>query len=205
MTSQAVVDLENRIRLAIQEHWKAFLIEGVLLVLLGLGALVVPALASLAVTIFLGWVFLVSGAVGLALTIWARPTPGFWWSLLSALLAIGAGAILLARPAQGTLTLTIILAIYFLLEGIFTIAYALEHRRGLSERWGWMLGSGIVDLILAAVILAKLPGSADWVLGLLVGIDLVFGGGALIGMALAARNAARLRTDCGWGQLPGSV
>lgn len=202
MASQDVVGLENTIRLAVQEHWKAFLIEGVILVLLGLTALVVPAVAAVAVAILLGWLLLISGFAGLALTIWARRTPGFWWSVLSALLAVGTGIILLAQPSQGVLTLTIVVAAYFLAEGVFTIVYALDHRRELSERWNWVLVSGILDLVLAGAIFAGLPGSANWALGLLIGIEMVFGGAALIGVALAARNAARLRTDCGWGQLP---
>jgi uncharacterized membrane protein HdeD (DUF308 family) len=205
MTSQDVAGLQDRIRAAIQLHWKAFLIEGILLVVLGLAAIIVPALAGLAVTILLGWLFLVAGVVGLAMTFWARQMPGFWWSLLSALLAAGAGIVLLARPAQGTLTLTIIVGAYFLAEGVFTIMYALEHRRELSERWGWLLASGAVDLILAGIIIAGLPGSALWAIGLLVGIDMAFGGVSLIGMALAARDADRLRTHCDWGQTPGGA
>ncbi len=134
---------------AVREHWKAFLFEGILLVVLGLAAIIVPPLASLAVTIFLGWMFLVSGIAGLALTFWARQMPGFWWSLISAVLAIGAGVILLARPVQGTLTLTIVVGAYFLAEGVTTIMYALEHRRELSERWSWLLVAGIVDILIA--------------------------------------------------------
>ena len=202
MTSQNIAGLSDSIRAAIQLHWKAFLIEGILLVILGLAAIIVPSIASVAITIFVGSLFLISGAVGLALTFWARQMPGFWWSLLSALLAIVAGIVLLARPIQGTLTLTIILGIYFLAEGVFTIMYALEHRRELSERWGWLLASGILDLLLAGLIIAGLPGTALWAIGLLVGIDMLFGGACLIGMALAARNADRLRTHCGWGQTP---
>ena len=203
MTSQDVAGLQDRIRAAVQLHWKAFLIEGILLVVLGLIAIIVPPLASLAITIFLGALFLIAGVVGLAMTFWARQMPGFWWSLLSAVLAIGAGIVLLARPAQGTLTLTIIVGAYFLAEGVLTIMYALEHRRELSERWGWLLASGAVDLILAGIIIAGLPGSALWAIGLLVGIDMAFGGVSLIGMALAARDADRLRTHCDWGQTPG--
>ena len=202
MTSQNIAGLSDSIRAAIQLHWKAFLIEGILLVILGLAAIIVPSIASVAITIFVGSLFLISGAVGLALTFWTREMPGFWWSLLSALLAIVAGIVLLARPIQGTLTLTIILGIYFLAEGVFTIMYALEHRRELSERWGWLLASGILDLLLAGLIIAGLPGTAVWAIGLLVGIDMLFGGASLIGMALAARNADRLRTHCGWGQTP---
>jgi uncharacterized membrane protein HdeD (DUF308 family) len=204
MTSQDIASLRDRIRAAIQLHWKAVLIEGIVLVVLGLAAIIVPALASLAITIFLGWLFLVSGVVGLAMTLWARQMPGFWWSLLSALLALGAGIVLLARPAQATLTLTIVVSAYFLAEGVFRIMYALAHRSELSERWSWLLASGAVDLILAGIIIAGLPGSALWVIGLLVGFDMAFAGISLIGMALAARDADRLRTHCGWGQTPGA-
>ena len=182
-----LANMQSKVNAAVREHWKAFLFEGVLLVVLGLGAIIVPPLASLAVTIFLGWMFLVSGIAGLALTFWARQMPGFWWSLVSAVLAIGAGIILLARPVQGTLTLTIVVGAYFLAEGVATIMYALEHRRELSERWSWMLVAGIVDIVIAGLIISGLPGSALWAVGLLVGINLLFGGATLIGMALAAR------------------
>jgi uncharacterized membrane protein HdeD (DUF308 family) len=186
---QDVARLQSEVTAAVHEHWKAFLIEGILLVVLGLAAMIVPPLASLAVTIFLGWMFLISGIAGLALTFWARGMPGFWWSLVSAVLAIIAGGILLARPVQGVLTLTIVVGAYFLAEGVTSIMYALEHRRELSERWSWMLFAGILDILISAMIITGLPGSAEWAIGLLVGINLLFGGASLIGMALAARKA----------------
>src|SRR5438552_19010382 len=104
--------LQSRMRAAVHEHWMAFLIEGILLVVLGLAAMIVPPVASLAVTIFLGWMFLISGIAGLALTFWARQMPGFWWSLISAALAIGAGVSLLAGPVQGTLPLPRVVGAY---------------------------------------------------------------------------------------------
>jgi uncharacterized membrane protein HdeD (DUF308 family) len=77
---------------------------------------------------------------------------------------------------------------YFLAEGETTIMYALEHRRELSERWSWLLVAGLMDILIAGIIIiAGLPGSALWAVGLLVGISLSFGGASLIGMALAAR------------------
>jgi uncharacterized membrane protein HdeD (DUF308 family) len=94
----------------------------------------------------------------------------------------------LARPIQGTLTLTIVVGAYFLAEGVTSIMYALEHRKELSRRWGWMVAAGIMDIIVAGIIVAGLPGSALWAIGLLVGINLLFGGASLIAMALAARN-----------------
>ena len=184
-----ISNLQSHVSAAVREHWKAFLFEGILLVILGLAAIIVPPLASLAVTIFLGWLFLISGIAGLALTFWARQMPGFWWSLISALLAIAAGFVLLTRPVQGTLTLTIVVGVYFLAEGVATIMYALEHRRELSQRWSWLLVAGLMDIIIAAIIIAGLPGSAVWAIGLLVGINLLFGGATLIGVALAAHAA----------------
>lgn len=181
-----ISNLQSRMNAAVREHWKAFLIEGILLAILGLAAIIVPPLASLAVTIFLGWLFLISGIAGLALTFWARRLPGFWWSLVSAVLAIVAGFILLTRPTQGILTLTIVVGVYFVAEGVATIMYALEHRRELSRRWSWLLVAGFMDIIIAAIIIAGLPGSAVWAVGLLVGINLLFGGATLIGVALAA-------------------
>lgn len=180
--------LQSEMRAAVREHWKAFLIEGILLVILGLAAIIVPPLASLAVTIFLGWMFLISGVAGLVLTFWARAMPGFWWSLISAILAIIAGIILLAQPVRGIYALTLVIGVYFLAEGVATIMYALEHRRELSERWAWLLVAGIVDIVIAFIIISGLPGSAAWAIGLLVGINLVFGGASLIGMAMAARQ-----------------
>ncbi len=182
-------DFERAIKSALHTHWVLFLIEGLVLVLLGAIAIVVPPLATLTYTILIGWVFLISGAVGLVTTFWMRHAPGFWWSLLSAVIAIFAGLLLLGWPVTGALSLTLVLTAFFIVEGIASIMYAIEHRNQLSGRWGWMLLSGIVDLILAAIIIAGLPGTAAWALGLLVGINMLFGGAAMIGMALAARHA----------------
>ena len=180
--------LRSAVSSSIQEHWVLFLIEGIILVILGLAAIIVPPIATLAVAIFLGWLFLVSGIVGLVTTFWMRHAPGFWWSLLSAVLGIVVGIVLIGWPVSGAISLTLVLIVFFIIEGVASIMFALEHRRELSGRWGWMLASGIVDLILAAIILAGLPLSAAWAIGLLVGINMVFGGSALIAMALHARS-----------------
>jgi uncharacterized membrane protein HdeD (DUF308 family) len=184
-----VEKMQAAVSATVKAHWKAFLFEGIVLAVLGLAAMIVPPLASLAVTIFLGWMFLISGIAGLFVTFWARQMPGFWWSLFSAALAVLAGLILIARPVQGILTLTIVVGAYFLAEGVATIMYALEHRRELSERWSWLLAAGLMDILIAFLIISGLPGSAEWAIGLLVGINLVLGGASLIGMALAARKS----------------
>jgi uncharacterized membrane protein HdeD (DUF308 family) len=186
--SEDTARLQVKLNAAIQNHWKAFLFEGILFVVFGLAAIILPPLAGLVITILLGWMFLINGVAGLLFSFWARQAPGFWWSLLSAVLALVAGIVLLARPVEATLTLTIVVGAYFLAEGVATIMYALEHRRELTQRWGWMLAAGLADLLVAFVILSGLPGSALWAIGLLVGINLVFGGSSLIAMALAARK-----------------
>jgi len=185
--SDRAQDLRRRFAGALHEHWVLFLIEGILLVVLGILALLAPVIASLAATVFFGWILLFSGIIGLVTTFRARHAPGFWWSLLSALLGIVAGILLLVWPRQGTLSLTAVLIAFLLIEGVLSIMYALEHRTGLSGRWGWMLASGILDVVLGVLLLLGLPGTALWALGLLLGLNLLFGGWALILMALHAR------------------
>ena len=174
---------------SLREHWRLFLVEGIILVVLGLAAIIIPPIATLAVELVFGWLFLFSGIVGAITTFMMRQAPGFWWSLVSAILAIAVGVMLLLWPLSGVLTLTLVLVAFFIIEGLASIMFALEHKRELSGRWGWMLASGIIDLILAGVIIAGLPVTAVWALGLLVGINMVLGGTALIGMALHAREA----------------
>lgn len=188
MNKPDIEQMQRAVATSLHEHWVLFLVEGIILVILGLAAIVIPHIATLAVEILFGWLFVISGSVGLITTFWMRQAPGFWWSLVSAILGIAVGIVLLLRPLSGVLSLTLVLIAFFVIEGIASIMFALEHKRELSGRWGWMLASGIIDLILATVILAGLPGTAAWAIGLLVGINMVFGGSALIAMALHARE-----------------
>ena len=174
---------------SIHDHWGLFLTEGIILSLLGLAAIVLPPVAGLVATVLLGWLFLIAGVVGLIATLRARQAPGFGWSLLSALVAVIAGGALLWNPLQGLVTLTFVLTAFFVVDGILIIALAIAHRRELSGKWEWMMLNGVVDLVLAAIIISGLPGTITWALGLLVGIDMMFGGASLIAMALEARKA----------------
>lgn len=184
------VRIQTTLANSLHTHWRLFLVEGVVLLILGILAIVVPPIATFAVEVLIGWLLLISGIVGLIATLRTRGAPGFWWSLLSAILGIVAGVVLLRWPLSGALSLTLILTAFLTIEGVASIFYALEHKRELSGRWGVMLFSGIVDLVLAGMIFAGLPGTAAWAIGLLIGINLVFGGAALIAMALHARNSA---------------
>jgi uncharacterized membrane protein HdeD (DUF308 family) len=176
---------------AVRVHSMLFIAEGIILVLFGALAIFLPLFATITVTIILGWIFLATGILGLIMTFRARRAPGFWWSLVSALVAIAVRLILLAQPIAGALSLTLVLIVFFIVEGGATIMYALEHRRELTGRWELVLVSGIIDFVIASIILAGFPGTAAWALGLLVGIDMIFGGVALVAIAVHARSAAR--------------
>ncbi len=173
---------------SMHEHWGLFLAEGIILSLLGLAAIIVPPLAGIVTTIFLGWLFLIAGIVGIIATMRARQAPGFGWALLSALVALIAGGVLLWNPLQGLITLTYVLTAFFILDGLLLIVLAISHRREFSGKWQWMMVNGVIDLVLAAIVISGMPGSLLWVLGLLVGIDMIFGGATLIAMALDARQ-----------------
>ena len=147
-----------------------------------LAAIPVLFIATQALTIVFGWLFLISGVVGLFSTFScarrrasggrrSRPT-----SPSSPLASCWPGR----SPGR---SLTFLLIIFFVIEGFATIIFAIDHRANLFGRWGWMLASGIVDLILAVIIFACMPSSAIWAIGLLLGINMVFGGTAMIGMA----------------------
>jgi len=191
LNQDAMERVQAKVTKSLQAHSTLFLVEGILLLVLGILSIIVPQVATIAVSILIGWLILVSGIVGLISTFMMRSAPGFGWSLLSAVLATVAGGILLWSPLNGALTLTLILTVILALEGIFSILYAFEHRRELSGRWGMMLVSGILDLILAAFIFLGLPATAAWAIGTLVGINLIFGGVAMITMALHARSQAK--------------
>jgi uncharacterized membrane protein HdeD (DUF308 family) len=192
MSNEALPDLDGirrRFGIAIHAHWKLFLAEGIVMMILGLLAIAVPEVATLAITIFIGWLFFVGGIFRTISVLQHRDMPGFVWSLLTALLAIVLGLVLVLRPISGVLTLTIALVAFFIIEGISAILLALEHRRHLPS-WGWVLFSGLVDLLLAFLIWDGWPSSAGWAIGLLVGINMVFVGLSLIMTALAARTMA---------------
>jgi uncharacterized membrane protein HdeD (DUF308 family) len=187
MSNQTDVDaLRRQLALTIQAHWKLFLAQGIVMMVLGFLAVAVPILATLAVEIFVGWLFFVAGLFR-AVWVWrSRQTPGSAWSLLTAVLAVVLGLVLILRPLAGVLTLTMVLVAFFIIEGIFSIVAAIEHRRHMRS-WGWVLFSGIIDLLLAYLIWQGWPSSASWAIGLLVGINMLFLGLSLVMTALAAR------------------
>jgi uncharacterized membrane protein HdeD (DUF308 family) len=157
------------------------------MMVLGLLAVTEPVIATFAVEIFLGWLFLAGGIVGLTGVFAGRRIPGFWWWIVIALLAITIGAYLIWQPRAGILSLTLAAAIFFGAQGIAQFVIAIGHR-AVFVSWVWMLLSSVVNFGLATIILSGTLGTAAWTLGLMFGINLFMWGLALIVTALACRK-----------------
>lgn len=162
-------------------------IAGTLIALAGIAALAYPTMASVAVEYFVGWMLILGGVFGLIALIHSRSALGFLWNLITSLLAIVAGALLLNRPITGVLYLTLVLTIYFFAQGLTLIVAAFDYRGRVPGGWGWLLFAGIVDLLLGAAVVAGLPGSATWALGVIAGINLLCWGVALVSFAFSVR------------------
>jgi uncharacterized membrane protein HdeD (DUF308 family) len=180
----------------IHDHWILFLIQGVILAALGLLAIGAPLFATVVAVKMAGWLFLIGGIVGIVTFFTGRDVPGSIWSFLTAALAIVAGIYLLRHPFIGMLSLTLVLAAFFAAQGVTQIFAALAHRRALRS-WGWVLLSGIIDIVLAGIIMAGWPQTSAWVLGLLVGVNLFMYGWALIMTSIASRTVPE-RTISGY-------
>jgi uncharacterized membrane protein HdeD (DUF308 family) len=182
------LDTQRGIGETLRAHWRLFLFQGVIMIGLGVLAIAAPVWATLAVDVYVGWLFLISGVIGLVAMFSARSVPGFLWTFVTALLSVAVGALLLWRPVEGVLSLTIVLTAFFIVEGIFQAVAALIYRDGMPGSWGWLLVSGLADLALAAIVIMGWPGTAVWMLGLLVGINLLTSGWAVVMVALGARD-----------------
>jgi uncharacterized membrane protein HdeD (DUF308 family) len=171
---------------ALSRNWGWLLALGILMIILGAIAIAAPVVATIAVQFMLGWLLVISGIAEGIHAFMAQGWRGFLLELLSAVLYLAVGILLLVNPLEGALALTIVLAVFLIVEGIFKIITALRVRD--HDGWGWLLASGIVSVILGVLIWAEWPASGLWVIGLLVGIQLLFTGWALVMVALAARR-----------------
>jgi uncharacterized membrane protein HdeD (DUF308 family) len=176
---------------ALRAHSTWYIAYSIIMILLGLFAIAAPMVATLAVGLTVGWLLLFGGVSGLfAVYSAGRSAPGFGWNLLIAIVYVLAGLSLLISPIAGVVTLTIILAAYLLAGGVARILMAFGYRSNVPTAWGWVLFSGVVDVVLAVIIISGMPGTAIWVLGLLVGINLLMMGISILMVALAVRRAA---------------
>ncbi|MGD9126006.1 MAG: HdeD family acid-resistance protein [Planctomycetia bacterium] len=180
---------------SLQSNWGWFLALGISLVVVGALAVCLPAIAT-EITIFaLGWLLIVGGVIQAIHAFTAGKWGGTVWELLTAILYGVVGILLLANPVLSMFALTIFLVAFLLIEGLFQIVTAFQVRNNSS--WGWVLFSGVVAIILAGMIWSNMPGDALWVLGLLVGVNIIFSGWGMTMVALAARDETTQTTTQG--------
>ena len=163
-----------------------YLVQGVLLMAAGFLAIIYPAISSVAVIVLLGWLLIISGALQGISLIGAGQVPHFWLQLISVILAVLIGFLFLRDPEQGLLTITLLLIVFFMIEGISKIVFALTIRP--FPNWGWVLASGLVGIALSVLLWASLPVTALWLIGLLMGIELISIGAATAYMAWKIRQ-----------------
>lgn len=169
----------------LRRNWGWALLLGIIFILLGITAISTSVLTTVVSMFFLGAILLTGGIVQIIYAFWVRKWSGFFLSLLAGILYGVCGAFLLAHPLAGALSLTLLLAAFYVAGGIFRIVTSLTTR---FEHWGWALFSGIVKLALGLLIWAGWPATGLWVFGLFIGIDLLFFGWFWVLLALTAKN-----------------
>lgn len=183
-----VSDVDYLLSEEARQHHGSFLILGMVLVVLGIAAMVFPFTASLAPEVLVGVVLLISGATQTLHALRTRRWKGCPLSLLGGLIALIVGTVMLVYPSSQIFYLNLLAATFLCAIGVLRIFLALQLRP--NDHWSWLLGSGIVALILAAVILPQWPQGSAWIFGLLVGFDLLFAGWTSIVLAGAANRPA---------------
>ena len=179
--------MREAMRETVRRHSLWYLVQGALMVLAGLLALVYPVVSSVAGVFFLGWVLIISGVFQGISLIGAQHVPHFWLQLVSVVLSVVVGVLFLRHPGEGLLTLTLLLIVFFMVEGISKVIFSLTIRP--FPNWGWVFASGIIGILLALYLWASLPVTAIWLLGVLLGIQLISEGAALGYLAWQVRQS----------------
>jgi uncharacterized membrane protein HdeD (DUF308 family) len=191
MYPNTLSDMQHDVRNTVRLHWQLLLTQGVIMAFLGVLALIWSQISTPAADVYVGWLFLISGIVGLASTFFVQNVTAFLWSLLTAALSLMVGMLLLWQLAESAVSLPLVLTAFFIVEGLFQIAASISYRYAFPDSWGWMLASGIVDLSLAVLTIMGWPNTAGWALGLIVGVNLITSGWAIAMIALAGRSLAQ--------------
>jgi uncharacterized membrane protein HdeD (DUF308 family) len=185
--NEASAVLREAVRDIIRRRSMLFLIQGAVTVAAGVLALLFPAFTSTGVLVMLGWLLIVSGVVQIVTLVGATQVPYFWLQLVSIALELLVGYLLVTSPAAGLVAVTFLMLVLFLVGGITRVVFALMIRP--MQDWLWMLASGLVAIACALVLFAHLPEAATWLLGVLLGIELIAIGGAQAFLAWRIRQA----------------
>jgi len=173
----------------VRKSWGWFLILGILFMLAGVICIAGDVTATFVTVLFFGWMLLFSGVVALIHAFGTHTWSGFFLYLLSALLRGFTGYVLIRYPGAGAASLTLVLASFFVVGGLFRAIAA-----GMAQfpRWGWSVLSGIVSLVLGIMLLVQMPVSSIWFIGFAIGVDLIVDGASLVGFATAIHSLPTL-------------
>lgn len=155
-------DMQRAIRGTLNAHWRLLLFQGIVLIILGIASVALPVVSTIVVDLYIGWLFLIAGIVGLAVMVSSKNVQAFLWSLLTAALSLAAGILLLWKPVEGAVSLTLVLTAFFIVEGVFQSISSIAYRDVIGDSWVWMLLSGLSDLALAAIVISGWPSTAAW-------------------------------------------
>lgn len=182
----------DAMRQTVRRYSLWYLVEGVLLIATGVLAIVYPMISSATVVLLLGWLLIISGVVQGMSLIGARHVPHFWLQLISVILAILIGFLFLRDPAQGLVTIALLLIVFFMMEGISKVVFALTIRP--FPNWAWVFASGLVGILLSLVLWASMPVTAAWLVGFLLGLNLISVGAAIAWLAWQVRKAPGMQS-----------
>jgi uncharacterized membrane protein HdeD (DUF308 family) len=182
----AAAAMRDTMRDTVRRNSLLYLLQGILMVITGVLALIYPSLASVAIVRLLGWFLIASGVFQGFGLIGAREVPYFWMELLSAVLAIVIGVLLLRHTDAGLLFFSVLFLIYFVIEGMVKAIFAFIIRP--FPNWGWVLASGLLGIVFAVYLWANLSTVSDWMLGVLLGVLLLVEGTALTSLAWRVRQ-----------------
>jgi len=169
----------------VRKSWVWFLLIGILLMVLGATCIVKAQTATTFSILVLGWILMISGVFWLINSFLAIASPMFFLFLLSALIRGGIGYLLIRHPNAGAEGVTMLLAVLFIVGGLFRTAGASVIK---FPWWGWTVLSGIVAVVLGVYILANWPVASTFFVGIVIGVDLLFDGGALMAFGAAIRS-----------------
>jgi uncharacterized membrane protein HdeD (DUF308 family) len=170
---------------AIGRMWGWLVGIGIVWMVLGVLALVFVGFSTLVTVVATGILLIVAGIGEVVHSFAAQRWGGMLWHLFLGILTAVAGVMLAINPAAGALALTLVIAAYFFISGLFRVVGSIVQR---YPQWGWMVTGGVVSILLGVLIWSQWPISGLWVIGLFVGIDLLINGAALIGEGMAARQ-----------------
>jgi uncharacterized membrane protein HdeD (DUF308 family) len=170
----------------LKRNWGWFLGLGIVLVILGAIALGASVAMTIVSMVLLGWLLIIGGVLEGVHAFWReRAWGGFFIDLLTGILYVVVGFMILANPAETALALTLLIALFLMFSGLFRIVVALILR---FPHWGWLILHGAVNLVLGIAIWRQWPLSGLWVIGLFVGIEMLFNGWSLVMLGLAAKK-----------------